>query len=272
MTSKSAAKLIPNDPSKVMVIRDLTPQVTTFSVPFARFGHVKVGGRGTLVKLQTGSLAIFSPVALTPEVKAKVAQQGQVKYIVAPDFEHHIFVSPWSKEYPDAQVIGVEGLPEKREKDDATKGVPFAHVFTQGNKRDVKISPEFDAEFDYEYFHSHINKELVFLHRPSRTMIEADLMFNLPATEQYSKTGVDAGAGVLTKLFSSVWNLRGEMTAQRRFLWYMGSGGDRKGFADSVKRISDWEYDRVVPCHGDVVETGGKNVMSHLLAWFKQMQ
>jgi hypothetical protein len=266
-TSKSASKLIPSDPAKVMVIRDITPQITTLSVPFLRFGHIKVGGRGTLVKLQSGAVAVFSPVALTPEVKSKVESLGTLKYIVAPDIEHHIFVSPWSAAFPQAEIIGPEGLPEKREKDLATKGVKFAHVFSKSNKLDMRISPEFDAEFDYEFFHSHENKELVFLHKPSRTMIEADLLFNLPATEQFSKSGVAATSGVLTKLFGSIMNTRGDMTWQKRFWWYAVGGKDRAGFKASLERVGKWDYDRIIPCHGDVIETGGKRIMTEMGKW-----
>lgn len=42
-------KLVPSDPSKVMVIREVVPRViTTMSVPFWRFGRIKIGGRGTI--------------------------------------------------------------------------------------------------------------------------------------------------------------------------------------------------------------------------------
>lgn len=267
-TSKSAAKLIPSDPAKVMVIRDVTPSITTFSVPFNRFGLLKVGGRGTLVKLKTGSLAVFSPVALTPEVKAKVQSMGTMKYIIAPDIEHHIFISPWVKEYPLAEVIGMEGLPEKREGDEATKGVKFAHVFSAKNKRDMRISPEFDDEFDYEFINSHQNKELVFVHKPTKTLIEADVLFNLPATEQYSKSGMNASSGIFTKLFGSIMNTRGDMVWQRRFLWYAAGSKDRAGFGDSAKLMNTWDFDRIIPCHGDVIETGGKEILRRATAWF----
>jgi hypothetical protein len=56
-TVRMSSKLIPANPSEVMVIRDVTPNIVTFSVPFARFGVVRVGGRGTLGKcdnLMTG--------------------------------------------------------------------------------------------------------------------------------------------------------------------------------------------------------------------------
>lgn len=81
------SKLIPSDPSAVMVIRKVTENITTLSAPFFRFGHIKVGGRGTLVKLQSGGVAVFSPVALTPEVKETVASLGELKYIAALDIE-----------------------------------------------------------------------------------------------------------------------------------------------------------------------------------------
>ncbi|RMZ84690.1 hypothetical protein DV737_g942, partial [Chaetothyriales sp. CBS 132003] len=267
-TPKSAASLIPSDPSKVMVIRDITPNITTFSTPFLRLGLVKVGGRGTLVKLKTGSLAVFSPTALTPEVKQKVESQGTLKYIIANDFEHHIFVTPWAKAYPDASVIGVEGLPEKREKDPETAGIKFSQVFTAKNKLEVELAPEFRDEFDVEYFDAHANKELVFVHKPSRTMIEADLVWNLPAIEQFSKTGIDPQSGFFTKLFGGFFNLDGDMTWQKRFWWYAAASNDRSSYKASLDRVAKWDYDRIIPCHGEVIETGGKKIVDELGDWF----
>lgn len=43
-----SSKLVPSDPAKVMVIRDVTPNIVTFSVPFKRMGSMPIGGRGTL--------------------------------------------------------------------------------------------------------------------------------------------------------------------------------------------------------------------------------
>lgn len=267
--SKSANSLIPSDPSKVMVIRDITPELTTFSTPFLRFGRIKIGGRATLVRMSSGSLAIFSPVALTDEVRSTVASKGgNVKYIIAPDFEHHIFIGPWAKAYPNAEVIGMEGLPEKREKDADTKGTKFHHVFSQSNKLDLRVSDEFHREFDVEFFHSHQNKELAFLHKPTRTMIEADLMFNLPATEQFSKSGVSPTGGLLTRLFAGVMHTRGDMIWQKRFLWYGAASQDRDAFAQSVSRIKGWDFDRIIPCHGEIIETGGRQKWDTLTSWF----
>ncbi|KFY70095.1 hypothetical protein V499_09457, partial [Pseudogymnoascus sp. VKM F-103] len=220
------SKLVPSNPSAVMVIRDITPNITTLSVPFARFGLIRVGGRGTIVRLTSGALSVFSPTALTPEVRAKLQEKGDnLKYIIAPDIEHHIFVSEWARAYPSAQVIGVEGLAEKRAaaaKDPKSPShgaqVPFATVFTEKLKGQVRISEEFDRDFEYEYVPEHMNKELVFCYKPDRTLIVADYLFNLPATEQYSRTGEAADKGIMTRLFGALTGTQGRALGQKRFL------------------------------------------------------
>ena len=265
-----------------MVIRQLVPNLVTLSAPFARFGRFKVGGRATIVKLSTGSLAVFSPVALTPEVHSTLDRLGgQVKYLAAMDFEHHIYIGDWAKEFPEAKVLGVEGLPEKREKMEGMKGTIFNFVYSmKGREKGVgggdggvkSISEEFDREFDVEYVGSHSNKELVFCHRPTKTLIEADLIFNLPANEQYSKSGEAANSGLLTKLFIGLQNTVGAATWQKRFVWHVASSGDRAGFSESMKRINGWSFERIVPCHGDVIEHGGKGVFARVMEWHLQGQ
>jgi len=258
-------KLVPNNPSEVIVIRQVTSNITTLSVPFARFGRIKIGGRATLVRLLSGSVAVFSPVALTPEVKAYVSSLGPVRYITAPDFEHHIFVGQWHNEYPEAKVICVEGLPEKRAKQ-KNEPVKFDVVFTKQDHGMTKVDEEFDAEFEYEYIPSHPNKELVFLAKKEKTLIEADLMFNLPANEQYSRAG--GIGGVLTKIFNSIQGTSGKHAIwQQRFIWYASSRSDRPAFNASASRIASWDFDKIIPCHGDVIETGGNDVFKRLFAW-----
>ncbi|KAL9595004.1 MAG: hypothetical protein Q9219_006703 [cf. Caloplaca sp. 3 TL-2023] len=262
------SKLIPPDPSSVMVVRNVTPNITTCSAPFNRFGRFKVGGRGTIVRLQSGALAVFSPTALTPEVRTTVESLGNnVAYLAAMDFEHHIFITEWARAFPSAKLIGVDGLPEKRESSPETAGTKFSHVFTMKNKASLKVDDEFDREFDYEYVGSHANKELVFCHKPDRTLIEADMMFNLPAHEQYSRTNEKATDGILTRFFTGFQNTVGAATWQKRFLWYVASAPDRKGFNESVRKINGWDFDKIIPCHGDVIENGGKDVFRRVFAW-----
>lgn len=41
-------KLVPSNPSEVMVVRQVTPNITTLSAPFNRHARFRIGGRGTL--------------------------------------------------------------------------------------------------------------------------------------------------------------------------------------------------------------------------------
>ena len=105
--------------------------------------------------------------------------------------------------------MGPETLPALRAKDSSKEDVPFTHLFKESKRLD-SVSEEFDAEFDWEYVPSHANKEILFHHRPTRTLIEADYLFNSPSTEQFSKTGVDAESGIFTKIFGALTSTQGK--------------------------------------------------------------
>lgn len=50
ISNNMSSQLVPSNPTNLMAIRNVTPNIVTFSVPFARFGKIHVGGRGTLGK------------------------------------------------------------------------------------------------------------------------------------------------------------------------------------------------------------------------------
>jgi hypothetical protein len=177
-------------------------------------------------------------------------------------------IGEWHKEYPNAKVIGPEGLPEKRAKQ-KNEDVPFSVIFTAKDKDSIKVDPDFDADFDYEFVDAHRNKELVFNYKPDRTLIEADLLFNLPSTEQFSKSNESPTSGFLTWLFVALNNTKGNALGQRRLIWYGTSGGSstRSSFNKSVGRIASWNFDRIIPCHGDVIEENGKDVFQKIMQW-----
>lgn len=195
-----------------------------------------------------------------------------MKYLIAPDIEHHIFLSEWAAAYPEAKLIGPEGLPEKREKASASDPKigkePFAVVFKAADKLSTHVDEEFDRDFAYEYVDAHANKELVFFYRPDRVLIEADLMFNLPADEQYSRVPeAEKKAGFPAKLFINLNSTAGDAKGMKRFLWYVMSARDRPGFNESVNRIDAWDFDTLVPCHGETVVGGAKDLFRKIFEW-----
>ncbi|KAM5471828.1 hypothetical protein MauCBS54593_003234 [Microsporum audouinii] len=262
-------KLAPSDPEKVMVIRKICDNIVTCSLPFSRLGIFKFGGRATLVRLQTGSIAVFSPVALTHSVREAVdSLGGNVKYLIAPDMEHHLFLNDWTKAYPEAEIIAPEGLWEKRQSKPETSGPKFEYIFTPENKDTLHISDEFTAEFDVEYIHAHVNREIVVLHKPSGTLIQADLFFNPPGNEQYQKSKEGARDGLANKLYLFLMSSKGNAMSQQRMIWYLMSGKDHKAFKKSIQRVDGWEFDCAIPCHGDTVDQGAKRMFRTLFQWF----
>lgn len=212
---------------------------------------------------------MFSPLSLTAEVRETIQAQGsRIKYITAPSMEHHHYLTEWKQAFPDAQIIAPEGLYEKRKKNPQFRDTEFQRIFTRSNKYSLKISDEFDREFDIEYVDGHNTHELVFCHKSTRTIIEADLLFNLPSIEQYSNSGISATSGISTRLMTPLVTARHPGTWQRYFAWYILSSGDRKSFAESIARIYTWDFDCLIPCHGDVIESGAKDSFRNVFEYF----
>lgn len=213
---------------------------------------------------------MFAPVSLTREVRETVdSLGGNVKYIAALDMEHHLHLTSWKNAYPSAEIIAPEGLWEKRQRQSNRefRDTEFTHIFTKEKAQEGQqgVSEEFDAEFEIEYMHGHPSRELVFFHKPSRSLIEADLLFNLPANEQYSRAE-EGPSSSLTKLVKPFMSTVPPATMQRRFAWYV-LAKDRAAFNKSVARIDQWGFQRLIPCHGDVVEDGAKGVFRTVMEW-----
>ncbi len=233
-----------------------------------------------------GGVLVFSPVALTPDAAAVVEHLGGdqgVRYLVAPDLEHHIFLSEWAKAYPAARIIGPEGLPEKRAAskganpkvavDDAFFAV-IADKRPQPLREPQSIAPDFDADFGLVYFDMHANKEIVLLYRRDKVLIEADLFFNLPALEQYARVDPATRRGgvehpnLLNRAFQAVFCAEGHnLQWSQRFQYYLASRSDRPRFNEGLRVIDSWDFDTVIPCHGELIEKTAKATFRKLYAW-----
>jgi len=75
-------------------------------------------------------------------------------------------------------------------------------------------APIFDS-----YFSGYKNKDVAFLHSASKTLVQADLLFNLPAKEQYSKTGQSGELPILGTL-----GLTYKSFLHPRMVWALGEG------------------------------------------------
>ncbi|KAG9080746.1 hypothetical protein FRC06_006200 [Ceratobasidium sp. 370] len=234
-----------------LVTREVAPGLWTFSKPFARFGIFPVGGRSTAIKLQSGDVWLLASTPCDDATKAKLSELGPVKYIIGADAVHHLFLADYKKLYPDAKVIGVPELVKKK------AGVlKFDGVYGQ-DPAGTKYG--FEPEIQACYFSGFQNQDVAFLHAPSKTLIEADLLFNLPATEQYANSKSSGK-------FPIFGTLGPTMRAHKTFLW--SAGRDKAAMARDARTVAGWDFDRIIPCHGDVIEKGGNVAWREAYKWY----
>ena len=222
--------------------KNLAPNLWIVDQPDFNTGIAKIGTRMTVIKLASGGLFLHSPTKLDDETKRSLDAIGEVRAVVAPSRAHHLFVGDYIKTWPSAKLYGPPGL---------VGDIPGLRARI-GARPDLKLDatlgdepqPEWANEIDQHLFKGFTGlNEVVFFHRPSRTAIFTDLVFNVPADFK------DAW------LFYTLVGGRGNFGPHR--LIRLGIR-DHKAARESVARILQWDFDRVVVTHGDVLESGGK--------------
>ncbi|KAF8067725.1 hypothetical protein FPV67DRAFT_1625895 [Lyophyllum atratum] len=225
------------------VIREVASGVWTFSGPFARFGLIPMGGRSTAIKLRNGGgVWLLASTPLEPETKAKLDELGAVKYIVGADAVHHLYLGDYKRAYPDAKLIAPKEAIERH----GDKDLVFDGAWGR-DPPDTKYG--FEDEVKHCFFSGFKNKDVAFFHPNTKVLIEADLLLNLPANEQYSKTSASPKIPLFGHFTPYSW-------LHRRFLWNLAT--DKEAMRRDAKTVVGWDFEKIIPCHGDVIEKDGK--------------
>ncbi|WVQ98280.1 hypothetical protein IAU59_005403 [Kwoniella sp. CBS 9459] len=267
---------------QTLVIRQVTPDIVTFSVPFTRAGLVPIGGRSTAVRIPRAPKPTVGENAIQPAPQPPAGQEGvagsevfvyvstpltkatietlkglgEVKWLVTPDGEHGMHIQEYVDHYPGAQPIGVERFKEKK------PNIPWAGLFGPNTDGDTK-KYGFEPEISLHQVSAHVNHELTAIHHPSGTLIQADMLFNLPPTEQYSRNG---GIPSLMKLTGSGKSM--SPGGKVHDLMANQISKDKELLKKELKPINAAKWDRIIPCHGDVIETGGRVAWDQVWAKF----
>ena len=222
-------------------LRALAPDLWVAERPLNLFVG-DIGARMTVVRLHDGSLFLHSPVRLDAETRGALDTLGPIRAVVAPSKVHHFFVGDYVSGYPEAAVHGAPGLAAKR------PALRFDHVLGD------EAPAEWRDDLEQHVFRGAppLN-EVVFLHRPTRTLVLTDLAFNVPA-------GGTSGA----RLFHWVVGAAGRFGPHRLVRAFIR---DRRAARGSVDRLLRWDFDRVIVSHGDVLETGGRDRLAEGFAF-----
>ncbi|KAA1479350.1 hypothetical protein DENSPDRAFT_886669 [Dentipellis sp. KUC8613] len=232
-------------------IREVTKDVWTFSRPFTRLGFLRIGGRSTAIKLKSGDVWVLASTPLDQSTKDTINKLGPVKYIVGADSVHHLYLGEFHREYPQAKLIAVEEAVNKKKGD----GLKFA-----GFWGDKNLNPKFGFEDEILscYFSGFKNKDVAFCHVASKTLIEADLLFNMPPTEQYAHAWFSGG---LPFMKVTPWSsFHATMTKNLSV--------DNEAMKRDAKTVAGWDFNRIIPCHGDVIEEDGNKAWRSAFKFF----
>ena len=210
-----------------------------------RFGGLDLFARTTIIKLDNGDLIIHDPCKIDAVIKSEIDSLGVVKFIIAPGSYHHLFVTDFQEEYPNAETYLCPGLERKRpdikfewilgDKPDPRWGGALEQVLIQGTR--------------YIW-------EVAFFHSPSKTLILVDLLENIGDDYRHK-------AGLLLQFWwrciFRMWN-NPKAAPEYQMGW-----GNKIIVKNGLNKILGWDAERVILAHGENIE---KNVNSTLgTAW-----
>jgi len=95
--------------------------------------------------------------------------------------------------------------------------------------------------------------EVVFFHNTSRTLLVTDLFFNYPPTGAFWE-----------RLYRKLEGCDGKFAVARLIKF---AARNRKALKESYDRILQWDFDRIVVTHGEVLESGGKEAFRAAVQW-----
>lgn len=212
------------------------------AVPFFGLPYMT---RMTIIRLENNDLFIHSPVKADSELISQVSEIGNVRFLISPNKIHHLFLQDWAKIFPDAKIYASPGLRDKR------KDINFT--------ADLKDSPEpeWQNEIDQLIFKgSRVMQEVVFFHKPSKTLILTDLI------ENFDENYFSGFKGLIAKL-SGIVAPNGKTPIDWRMSFFFGKKQARECF----EIILAWQPERIIVAHGKNIEINAVDFLKKSFKW-----
>lgn len=237
----------------INTLKDIGPGIAIVDGPVVRMaylgGSIPFPTRMTVVRLADGGLWVHSPTALTPALQAEIEARGPVNHLVSPNKIHYAHIAEWKAAFPNAVAWASPGVRE-RAKDQ------HIEVSFDADLHDAP-EPAWAAEIDQLWFRgSAWLDEIVFFHRPSRTLILADLI------ESFEGDKMPPGMRWLVRLAGSA-HPGGQAPLDLR-MTFLGRKDQARA---SYEHMLAWGPERVVIAHGRWIERDGTAELRRSFRW-----
>jgi len=200
--------------------------------------------RMAVAKLASGGLWIWSPISLTAELGEAIDRLGPVQFIVSPNKLHHLFLADWALRWPAAHLFAPPGLASKR------SDLKFSGELSDG------AQPGWSSDIDQAVFSgSFFLTEVVFFHRPSRSLIVGDLI------QRFEPSMAHGWKGWLMRLDGLVGD-RGSTPREWR-----ASFLHRAPAREARAKVLGWLPERLVVAHGRCAPAQAASIVKEALAW-----
>jgi hypothetical protein len=208
-------------------------QIWIYEYP-VRYGGIDLFGRMTIIRLGSGDLIVHDPCQIDESIKKQIDAIGNVRYIVAPGSYHHLFVTDFQEYYPDAETFLCPGLERKR------PDIKFDWIL--GNRPDHRWGDELEQVVVQG---TKLIWEVAFLHKPSGTLILVDLLENIGDDYRHKAS---LYLRFWWKLVFRMWN-HPKAAPEYQIGW-----GNKAIVKNSLNRIIDWDAQRIILAHGELIE------------------
>jgi len=204
--------------------------------------------RMTVIRLSNGDLVLHSPVRHSPALRHELERLGAIRYLLAPNIAHWIFLSDWQKELPRATTFAACGL-------SARKQVRAAGIRIHRELGDT--TPEdWTADIETISVNAPMFFEIELFDRRSRTLVLTDLVQNLDP--DHLSAANEAAASLL-----GIAKPDGKAPIYLRLLLRLGG----RSVQAAAERLVSLAPERVIFAHGDWFETEGAERLRRSLRW-----
>jgi len=202
--------------------------------------------RMTIVRLPDDGLWLHSPMAPDPGLVARVKALGTVRVLVAPNTLHYWWLADWAELFPEAAVFAPQALTRT-----AKKRLPSHQIF------DERPSSLWAGTIDQLVISGGILTEIVFFHRPSRTLILTDLIENFELSRVRSPW-----LRALLRI-GGVVDPDGKSPIDMRLSFW----GHRAELRNAVRTMLAWKPERVILAHGRWYDRDGEYELRRAFRW-----
>jgi hypothetical protein len=224
------------------MLQQLHDNLWIAEMPASR-GGFEFGARMTVVRLESGALWIHSPIELSPVLKQELDALGEIGFVVSPFRFHYQHLEEFYAAYPNARFYAAPNFNMKK-----MKSVRFA-----GRLRKAP-HPEWAVDLDQLPVRGNaLDDEIVFFHKASRTLIVTDLLFNIPDNRSR-----------FTSVVAGVLGVRENLAPSRNFKLFTRN---KTLVRQTVRKILEWDFDRIILAHGDIVKNGGREKFKQAFAY-----